>query len=58
MTCEHKRLKSVNCVIYCADCGVRMEGATPHLPAAQAPSPQGEGKEKLKRARKKKEGQE
>lgn len=21
MSCEHKRLKSVNCVIYCADCG-------------------------------------
>lgn len=21
MTCEHKRIKSVNCVIMCADCG-------------------------------------
>ena len=21
MSCEHKRLKSVNCVISCADCG-------------------------------------
>ncbi len=25
MTCEHKRLKSVNCVIFRADCGARLE---------------------------------
>lgn len=25
MSCEHKRLKSVNCVLFCADCGARME---------------------------------
>lgn len=24
MSCEHKRLKSVNCVLYCADCGARL----------------------------------
>lgn len=24
MFCEHKRLKSVNCVLYCADCGEQM----------------------------------
>ena len=24
MGCEHKRLKSVNCVIFCADCGERL----------------------------------
>lgn len=24
MFCEHKRLKSVNCVLYCADCGARL----------------------------------
>ena len=25
MFCEHKRLKSVNCVLYCADCGARLD---------------------------------
>ena len=25
MSCEHKRLKSVNCVLYCADCGARLD---------------------------------
>ena len=24
MSCEHKRLKSVNCVIYCAECGAKL----------------------------------
>ena len=24
MSCEHKRLKSVNCVIYCAECGEKL----------------------------------
>ena len=24
MSCEHKRIKSVNCVIYCADCGEKL----------------------------------
>lgn len=27
MSCEHKRLKSVNCVLYCADCGARLNTA-------------------------------
>lgn len=25
MACEHKRLKSVNCVLYCMDCGVKID---------------------------------
>lgn len=25
MACEHKRLKSVNCVIMCADCGAKVD---------------------------------
>ena len=33
MFCEHKRLKSVNCVIYCADCGKMVE---PPAQTAQA----------------------
>lgn len=24
MSCEHKRIKSVNCVIYCAECGEKL----------------------------------
>ena len=25
MVCEHKRVKSVNCVIFCMDCGARVD---------------------------------
>ena len=24
MACEHKNIKSVNCVLYCIDCGVQL----------------------------------
>ena len=24
MTCEHKRIMSRNCVLYCADCGAKL----------------------------------
>lgn len=27
MACGHKRLKSVNCVLYCMDCGARVDKA-------------------------------
>ena len=27
MACEHKRLKSVNCVLYCMDCGAKLGDA-------------------------------
>ncbi|MBR7189298.1 MAG: hypothetical protein IKD53_12210 [Clostridia bacterium] len=27
MACEHKRLKSVNCVIFCMDCGAKLDKA-------------------------------
>lgn len=25
MGCEHKRVKSVNCVIFCMDCGAKLD---------------------------------
>ena len=25
MACEHKHIKSVNCVLYCMDCGAKLE---------------------------------
>lgn len=25
MACEHKRVKSVNCVLYCMDCGAKLD---------------------------------
>ena len=27
MACEHKRVKSVNCVIFCMDCGAKLDKA-------------------------------
>ena len=32
MSCEHKRLKSVNCVLYCADCGARVDKPASKMP--------------------------
>lgn len=37
--CAHRRVKSVDCVIFCLDCGARVEGG-PLPPASQAPSPE------------------
>lgn len=54
MNCEHKRLKSVNCVLYCADCGAKIEKETTYPAHDGAPSPKGENMEKPKRTRKKK----
>ena len=28
MACEHKRIMSRNCVLYCADCGARLDKAS------------------------------
>ena len=25
MACEHRRLKSVNCALYCMDCGAKLD---------------------------------
>ena len=25
MACDHKRVKSVNCVLYCMDCGAKLD---------------------------------
>lgn len=53
--CAHRRVKSVDCVIFCLDCGARVEGDRPLPPASQAPSPKGEGTGKAKRTRRKEE---
>ena len=29
MGCEHKRVKSVNCVLYCMDCGAKVDAPKP-----------------------------
>ena len=33
MACEHKRIQSVNCVLYCLDCGAQLP------PEFNAPKP-------------------
>lgn len=52
MACEHKRLKSVNCVLYCAECGARIDN-----PAEAQTPPTGDGErvkaEKPRRTRRK-----
>ena len=63
MACEHKRLKSVNCVIMCADCGAVLPaqyaagGGTTSPGAGAPPSPEGEGMEPKKRRGRKKKGE-
>ena len=44
VVCEHKRIKSVNCVIFCMDCGARLD---------KAPEPEPENKPAKKTAKKK-----
>jgi hypothetical protein len=46
VACEHKRLKSVNCVLYCMDCGEKIE---------QRPEPKEPEKKPAKRTAKKDE---
>lgn len=29
MACDHKRVKSVNCVLYCMDCGAKVDAPKP-----------------------------
>jgi hypothetical protein len=43
MGCEHKRVKSVNCVIFCMDCGAKLD---------KAPEPEPEKKPVRKTAKK------
>ena len=62
MACEHRRLKSVNCVIMCADCGAVMTAqyaAGGERPLSSAPSTEGEGlgTTKKRAARRKKEAE-
>ena len=45
MACEHKRMKSVNCVLYCMDCGAKIE---------QRPEPKEPEKKPVKKPAKKK----
>ena len=47
MACEHKRLKSVNCVLYCMDCGTRLDKApepAPEKKPAKKTTKKGEAK--------------
>ena len=55
MACEHKRLKSVNCVIMCADCGAKVEPPAPVEAATEGKAAATEAQESKKRGRKKKE---
>ena len=69
MACGHKRLKSVNCVLFCMDCGAKLGDAAAAGTSSGAqgapPSPKGkafgddgasgEKAEKAKRTRKKAE---
>lgn len=55
MTCEHKRIKSVNCVLFCMDCGAQLPadfqtGNHPSEPDKAAETPENGQK---KRSRKK-----
>lgn len=38
MTCEHKRIKCVNCQFFCIDCGAKIE---PPAPAEDKPKKKG-----------------
>lgn len=40
MACEHKHVKSVNCVLYCMDCGAKVEA--PIQTTEQKPSTTGD----------------
>ena len=59
MYCEHKRLKSVNCVIMCADCGAVVTQRDSRTGRVKEAAPPGaEGAEPKKRAaRRKKEAE-
>lgn len=48
MACEHKRIKSVNCVIFCMDCGAKLDKAPVYK------TERGEPAEKPRRRTKKK----
>lgn len=39
MACEHKHIKSVNCVLYCMDCGAKLDAipVKPEKPAEEKP---------------------
>ena len=43
--CDHKRIKSVNCVLYCIDCGAQLP------PEFNAPAPKQEDKPKKTKKR-------
>lgn len=48
VACEHKRIKSVNCVIFCADCGEKLK-------LDKLPEPEPEKKPAKRTAKKKAE---
>ena len=54
MTCTHKAIKSVNCVYYCADCGIRLpdDWLVKNTPAQEnAPETQPAAPERKKRGK-------
>ena len=55
MACEHKRLKSVNCVIMCADCGAKVDLPAPVEAATEGKAEATEAQESKKRRTRKKE---
>ena len=50
MACEHKHLKSVNCILFCLDCGAQLP------PEYNAPKPAQEEKPTKKTTKKRSEG--
>lgn len=36
MACDHKRVKSVNCVLYCMDCGAKVDAQNAEKPREAA----------------------
>lgn len=58
MACEHKRIKSVNCVIMCADCGEELPidylVGKDHIAAQNAEKPAEKATEPAKKTTRKK----
>lgn len=58
MTCKHERIKSVNCVIFCADCGEELPidylVGKDHIAAQNAEKPAEKSAEPAKKATRKK----
>ena len=51
MDCRHERIKCINCVKYCMDCGARLADCVQPLPKEEKPA------QEPKKATKKKRGE-